>query len=127
MEFFNFNNFFNWSRIVDPAPTGDWKFMWWVVGICAAAIILGIVRVFLPGDLFLKRRIEGWLWTFGVLGLMLTFFRWQQIPYFSARLLWLALLIWLFIWAILICYYRLVKLPKKILAKKVEERKKKYL
>lgn len=127
MEFFNFNNFFNWSRLLDPAPVGDWKFIWWTVGVCGAAIILAIVRAFWPGDLVLKHRTEAWLWTLGILGLILTFFRWQQIPYFSSRILWSALLIWLLIWGTLIIIYRQVKLPKKILAKKIEERKKKYL
>lgn len=126
-NFFDLNKFFNWSRLVDPAPKGDWQFLWWAVGFGAGLIVLAIIRAFLAGDRSLKHKTEGMLWIIGLVGLVLTFFRWQQIPYFSARILWLALAIWFIAWIAIIIYYRLVKIPKKILLQKVKERKNKYL
>jgi len=127
MEFFDLNKLFNWSRLVDPLPDDGWKFLWYAVGICAGLIILAIIRAFIPGDKTLKRKTESMLITVGLIGFLLIFFRYQEIPYFSARLLWLVLVGCALVWIILILYYRQVKLPKIILKQKVEERKKRYI
>jgi len=127
MEFFDLNKLFNWSRLADPVPRGDWQFIWWAIGISVGLIILAIVRAFWPGDLILKHKTEAWLWTLGICSLILTFFRWQAIPYFSSRILWLALTLWALIWLLLIIYYRQVKLKQNKLKLKAEQRRKKYL
>lgn len=126
-NFFDFNKFFDWTRLLEPTPSSEWKFIWWAFGLSAGLLFLALVRAFWPGDLDLKHKTENLLVTLGILGLLLTFFRWQQIPYFSARIVWLALAIGGLIWLLLIIYYRQVRLPKKILQLKVAERKKKYL
>ena len=73
MEFFDLNKLFNWSRLVEPIPSGDWQFIWWAIGISVGLIVLAIVRTFWPGDLVLKHKTEAWLWTLGICSLILTF------------------------------------------------------
>ena len=63
----------------------------------------------------------------GVIGLVLIFFRWQEITYLGSRILvvflWLAGLIWL----VFILFYRFVTLPKKIKVQEEKNRFEKYL
>lgn len=63
----------------------------------------------------------------GVIGLFLTFGRWQQIPYLGSRFFLLVEICLFIIWGSLIFYYRLIILPKEI--KQFEQKKQfeKYL
>lgn len=127
MNFFDFNNFFNWSRLVEPIPSGDWRFIWWALAISVGLILLAIVRTLWPGDIVLKHKTEACLWLIGTSGLLLTFFRWQEIPYLAARIFWLILALTSLFWFVLIIYYRQITLPKIKLKLKAEARRKKYL
>lgn len=126
MVFFNFQKFFNWSRLIDPVPTESWQFLNLGLGIGIGLIVLAIIRMFWPGFKELKSRTVSILLTIGFTSLLLVFFRWQTIPYFSARILWLALLIIAIIWSGFILYFRQVIVPKKILQEKIVKRRNRY-
>lgn len=126
-EFFDVNKFFDWNRLIEPNPGGEWKFLLSAILVSGIMIALAIIRTILPGDQVIKHKIEKIFATIGSIGLVLTFFRWQNIPYLSARILWLALIVWAIIWLGTILYYRGAILPKKILQLKIQKRKEKYL
>src|SRR3990167_5990504 len=119
-EYLDLEKLTSWARWIEPFPVGEWKFIWIALGICLGLIILAIIRKLIPGDQEYKQKIICFLITLSLAGMVLIFFRWQSIPYFSARVVWLGWLIWLVIWGLLIIYYRLVALPKKILKQKIE-------
>ncbi len=68
----------------------------------------------------LKESI-GWLLGFGIIGLLLVFFAWQAIPYFSVRILFIILFAAIIFWLI----YRILNISKfKMSLKEFEEVKK---
>lgn len=63
----------------------------------------------------------------GIVGEILVFFAWQEIPYFAMRL-WLAVwIVGLLGWAIWLGWWRLAKLPKRRSAAKAKKEFYKYL
>ena len=67
------------------------------------------------------------LLTCGVIGLILVLFRYQQIPYFGNRLMYLLLFIVFIIWGGWILFYKMVVMPKEINKEKEKENFQKYL
>lgn len=104
------------SYILDSQPR-QFQFLLPAVIIFGAAVIASIlIWIFLktskaPYKEKIKSAISNWLLWLGISGLILVFFRWQEIPYLSARILFeilfLVFLIWLgFILKYLIFNYK---------------------
>lgn len=75
---------------------------------------------------FFKKIITLFVTT-AILGVMLIFFRTQEIPYLGSRLMLIVLIIMFVIWGGFILYYRLVTMPKKIKIIKEKEEFEKYI
>lgn len=65
--------------------------------------------------------------TTALLGLVLLFFRMQEIPYLASRLMMLSLLLMFVIWGGFIIYYRFRVLPKEFKKTKEKENFERYL
>ena len=112
-----------------PLPFNQPAF-WVFTGVFLAGIALGFILYYLQakklGDkLLLKafRKFTNFGFSFGMVGLILVFFKHQRVPYLGMRI-WLTL--WLLAclgWLIFILKYALLDLPK---LKKEKERQKEF-
>jgi small-conductance mechanosensitive channel len=75
----------------------------------------------------LRNKLTSLLVTVGIIGLFLTLFAWQLIPYFSMRFLILLLVFVLIIWIISILIYIKREFSRELDKFKRTERYKKYL
>jgi len=75
----------------------------------------------------LRNKLTSLLATVGIIGLFLTLFAWQLIPYFSMRFLILLLVFVLIIWIISILIYIKREFSRELDKFKRTERYKKYL
>jgi small-conductance mechanosensitive channel len=75
----------------------------------------------------LRNKLTSLLVTVGIIGLFLTLFAWQSIPYFSMRFLILLLVFILIIWIISILIYIKREFSRELDKFKRTERYKKYL
>lgn len=65
--------------------------------------------------------------TFGVIGIFLAFFSWQEIPYFSSRILILLSILFFILWLLVILIYIQRRFSWELEKFKQDERFKKYL
>ena len=72
-------------------------------------------------------RIEAMLLAMGLLGLLWTFFRFEMVPYFSARYLILIWVLGLIIWAYLVFHYARYEVPTLVERDALRNQQKKYL
>lgn len=71
-------------------------------------------------------KVENLLLVMGLLGLLWTFFRFELVPYFSARY-WLGVwIIGFIVWAYLIFYYARYQMPALVRRDEVRKAQKKY-
>ena len=63
----------------------------------------------------------------GLIGLMLIFFRWQEISYLGSRLFMIVLLGGFIIWSLYLIFYRVKVIPKAIIRFREKENFNKYL
>jgi len=75
----------------------------------------------------LQKKIISFLYTCTISYLMLTFFRWQDLPLLNYQIVWYLLTIFLFIWLINIFIYFLINYKKDIKKIKQEINFQKYL
>ena len=121
-----------WFSLTPPAVIGGNVQLW---GIAAFALFLAAVLV----RLFIIRRIsqrflqQPWqrvarllTWT-GIALAVLLFFRYEGVPFFSARFWLLLLTIGDVVWLVVIIRHFLVKLPAQKRAWSEEQQKRKYL
>jgi uncharacterized membrane protein len=72
--------------------------VWLLPAFFVALIVLGIVAMQLKRKAADKAgaswwaSASAWLWTFGLVGLLATFFAWQRAPYLSSRIVLVAVL-----------------------------------
>lgn len=119
-KLFSMSNFLKSSFWFDrPVLPFNANILWLIFIICLLAIAAGIVSTYLRrkklknNKLALKtwKKLGQWLYSFGVVGLILIFFKQQMTPYLGMRfwfVLWL--LAWL-IWLIFIVKYIVIEIP----------------
>jgi hypothetical protein len=121
------DSWFNLSTLLATNPPAQWNFMWAYLvflGICFLGTILCLViRFYLP----LRTRLTNLFLTNVVLGAILFFFRYQQVPLLGMDILRTLQEIGFVIWLIIIVSHIRVAKPKEALAALVEERRTKYL
>ena len=120
--------------IFEKTPPTDFPFQY-LVFIFGFLIILAVIFWFIYGRpkkripiyAKLQSKVFNLFCYTGLIGLVLIFFRWQQIAYLGSRFFMLLLLLIFIIWGIYIIYFRLKIVPKEI--KKYQEKKQfeKYL
>jgi len=113
-----------------PDPQGFYLYIAIIYGlILVLAIILGVISRRNPQSVYKKLRSKTiYLMLFvGLVGLMLTFFRWQAIPYIGSRLMVLALWIVAIAWLVEIIWYWLFILPQQKKLQQEKENFEKYL
>ncbi|MBU6389340.1 hypothetical protein KGQ71_02380 [Patescibacteria group bacterium] len=109
-----------------PAPI--WKYQWEYVGVLGILLVLGITLLFLkkirPA---LRESLSNFAWTNLVLGVIIFFFRYQQIPLLGMDLWRFLQEVEMVIWLIVILRYRVVVYPQEKLEEKVISYKSRFL
>jgi len=75
----------------------------------------------------LRAKLFNFFLTLGILGILISFFRYESIPYVGIRLMMFLLIITAFIWYLIITIYGLTKMPKEVKLRKNQERYAQYL
>ena len=75
----------------------------------------------------LKARLTNFFLTIGIVGLLISFFRYESIPYIGSRFMILVLITAAILWYLVITIYSVSKMPKEIRIKKSEDRYIQYL
>ena len=126
--------FFNTGYIFEktPAPDTDYLYLIFLFGfliIAAFAAWFGYGRLKKKLPIFekMQTRVFNLFFYTGITGLLLIFFRWQEITYLGSRFFMLILLVVFIIWGSWVIYFSLKILPKA--RKEFEARQKfeKYL
>ncbi|MFC1656827.1 hypothetical protein ACFL14_02620 [Patescibacteria group bacterium] len=132
---FDFTEVFSYNYIFEYIPQWNPKYSWIIWAIYGGVLILGFVLILFdritPKNKFFIRHLKNRLLpltnTVGFTGLILTFFRYQAIPYLSTRFLVYCLIIISLIWAVFIIIFFIRKYPQDKLEAKIEYRKNRYL
>ncbi len=127
----DFKKLFNLSYIFEstPASTGLYKYLTILFGL----MIIGAVVIFFfnrkDKDNYkkLKNNFFNLFLTTGIIGSVLIFLRFQEVPYLGSRLMLLILLVAFVIWSFFIGYYGFFILPEEIIKRKEKEHFEKYL
>ncbi|OGD56464.1 hypothetical protein A2V71_03725 [Candidatus Berkelbacteria bacterium RBG_13_40_8] len=127
----DFKKLFNLGYIFEssPASIGLYKYL----AILFSLMIIGAVVIFFfnrkDKDNYkkLKNNFFNLFLTTGIIGVVLIFLRWQEVPYLGSRAMLLILLVAFIIWSFLIGYYGFFVLPKEIIKIKEKEHFEKYL
>lgn len=114
----DFQRLIDIKYLLDPRPTYNFEFTWPLVILFSIALVAGIV---LSLNLLKKRfywsgRIGQWLRWLGFIGLVLTFFRYQGIPFLSLRIYFYILALGFLAWLATI-----VRSFKLLTVKQIEE------
>lgn len=129
-----FQKFFSSSYIFDPIPDPESPLIFYSVFLFGAVILLGAWLYFMlkhsarwQAHSGLVHRFANLFTSVGLVGLLLTFFRREGIPYLSSRALLLVFLLATIVWLEIIVYYALVQYPKFKATLERQERFQKYL
>ncbi|MFC1686549.1 hypothetical protein ACFLZS_01310 [Patescibacteria group bacterium] len=134
---FNFNQLLELSFWFErtPGPAGSYftrlSFVFGFLFLAALVIYLFTAKVkrkdFNPVRAKLWRKVYICFFTVSIVGGILIFLRYEQIPFLSLRVLMLVLLIGFLIWLGLILRYYLTTFKEELSEHQEEERKSKYL
>jgi len=119
-----------WSPagLFSMTPPAVWTFQWVYVGIIGACVVGGIAMLFAkklrPG---LRERISSFCWNNVVIGVILFFFRYQQIPLLGMDLWRFIQEIGMVVWLFFIYQYWTLAIPQETLAEQIVAHKNKYL
>lgn len=75
----------------------------------------------------LRANFFNFFLTIGIIGVFVSLFRWESIPYIGSRFVMLLLIISAIIWYCLIAVYSVTKMPKEIKLRKNQQRYAEYL
>lgn len=126
----NFLDYHYWFTM-SPAPLTRA----WLIGATVAFVLFIVVGI--AAGVYAKRlkrtgnplTAQGWRclrkfgWWGGIVGLLLVWFRYEQVSLLGARFWWVAVAIWLGWWAVLIAIFVFKKLPQN---KMIWEQKKAF-
>lgn len=110
---------------VNPGPV--WHFRWEYVGLIALCLVVALVSIFLKIRPSLKARIQAFAWTNVIIGVLLYFFRDQQIPYIGMDLLRFLQELGMVFWINGIVHFSRSKMKVEVVAEQVQARREKYL
>jgi uncharacterized membrane protein YdcZ (DUF606 family) len=89
-----------------------------------ASILLSFSQTIHKG---LKDRLFNFFLTSGILGIIISFFRWELIPYVGDRVVMMTLFVAMIIWYFAITFYSLTKMQSEIRVIKNHQRYVQYL
>lgn len=127
--------FVTFAYLFESSPVPDSRVSVWLSALFGLSVLLSVLVWFWlvikerENKLFiaLRRRFVAYLFTFGFVGLILIFFRWQEIPVLAARFWILAWVITGLVWLGLILRYLLKEWPKERTIDQEARLKEKYL
>lgn len=131
----NWQNYFSSNYLFNASPSGEEKMQIGLAVFFLLLIIVGILVFFILGKKYHqfppfkppKIHIINCSLFVGITGLLLLFFRWQNIPYLSMRFLLLVLLVAFLIWLVYIIIYIRTKLIYDLKKFQVEQRYQSYI
>lgn len=125
----NLGKYFDPSYIFETSPTSD-GLSWDLLIIFGAFVLIAMIIFFLFRKLKykaqrqIKRHLFNLFLTIGLVGILLWFFRVQQIPYIGGRFTFYLLALVFIVWGGWILYFTIFKLKRDI---KKEQEKEKFL
>jgi hypothetical protein len=130
-----FSNFINPDYLFEKTPPFPFQFLLPLLIFFGLMFLVGLVAPWVLKKRFRKSppfeklagKIQTPLITFSLLGFSLLFFRWQAIPYLSARVLLLILISVFLFWLISFSFYLKRGFQKELFQYQEELRKLKYL
>lgn len=119
------------SWLMEPNPNPEGPYFYSVIPL-SILVFFALYLWFKSKNRFyvlkrLYRWIACWLFVSGLIGLILIFCRWQSIPYFNSRLVFLFLIVIFTAWGIFIFLSQGVKLPGEIRRKNEQKKFDQYL
>lgn len=122
------DNFFTTEYLfATVAPTNKITFF----VLLGAYIVFIFLAYFTSTSKKMHKQLKAWVFnyflTLGILGVIISFFRSQSIPYFGSRFAMLVIILMSIIWYFAIVFYILFKMPSEIKMAKNEEIYQKYL
>jgi len=119
----------NTFYLLDATPSADGLYIYLMV-VFGLLIVVAAILFFIKFEKYyrkLQRKLIILFLTVGLVGFILIFLRYEQIPYLSSRLLILLLLLLFAVWLLLIIYYYFRILPVEIKEILKKENFEKYL
>ena len=111
---------------LSPAATGLYLYLLIIFGILIGLAVIFFFILRRKNKIYnkLQKRAFIFFTVIGIIGLLLTFFRFEQIPYLGGRLMFLCLTITFLLWGAWIGFYIIFTLPKE---KKDLSKKQKFI
>jgi len=108
---------FRSDYIFEASPVASGLYLYFLI-IFGIFIVLSVIFFFIARRKDktyhkLQKRAFIFFVVMGIIGLLLIFFRFEQIPYLGSRLMFLALVLTLILWGCWIGFYVIFKLPKE--------------
>jgi glucan phosphoethanolaminetransferase (alkaline phosphatase superfamily) len=117
----------SFSTLFDMTPPAHWPLQWAYLTFIILSIVIGVILILLPIHTGTKQRLSNVLLSNGMIGFILFFFRFQQIPLLGMNIFRLIQEIVFVVWLLVIFRYARTHIPKERLAEKIAERRNKYL
>ena len=132
---FNFSKLLNWQYLSNPYPPTELAHKITFLIIAGSSILVTILmwlifsRIEKKFQIYenIKFRLFYFFLFFGIISVILIFFRIEGVPFFSSRLFVLIFLFGFLIWLILILFYLWQKFPKELAKYQDKIRKERYL
>lgn len=123
---------FQVKYIFESTPSANGLYVYLLIVFAIFILLAVVLTIFYKKPRYLiYKRLKNYLFNFfltcGLIGLGLMFFRFQQIPYFGSRLMFLLLFLTFIIWGGWILYFRLFIVLKVIKKEQEKENFSKYL
>ena len=133
---FDFAKLLDWDYIKDPYPLAPANQTLFIMGgIFIFFILIGVgewfwlrkLGRFHSPYLLLRGKLLNFFLTFGIVGLLLLFFRFETIPYLASRLLLYILVVAFIIWGGYLLFYLLIIFPRQMRHDRAEQLYSQYL
>jgi|GEM_PF-6353928 len=110
-------------------PVAAWNYQWWYLAFIVLSLIVALAPLFLKKFIHqtLRNRLINWGWTQVLIGLVLGFSRYYDLPYLGMDALRTLQELSAYIWIIFILKYAFQVLPTQLVKEKAEVRRNKYL
>lgn len=122
----------NRDFLINQAPASDLQSLLPWIAVFGGLIILSVASILIlrkvnPIAGKIKAMINTWMMSLGFTGLLVVFFRFQQLSIFSKNIFLAIILAAWFIWLIFIIYWVIFRYPNQMYQFREKERIKKYI
>ena len=122
-------DFFSKDYLLDPNTPGESRLYIPLTVLFGTLVIFSVITKFIRSSDIIKiaeRYFISFL-TIGILGFFYLFFRYEELPYLSARIILLLILVSLFVWESINVIWTIKSIPEYKKEKETEARYQKYL